>query len=567
MKSFDEQLYDVLKTSGFIKAENLEEAYQASKELGKPLSDILIFRGLCSEEVLGQLIADNLKTPYIALKNKVVPDEILELVPENLARRFRIIPFAADTAKVSLAMENPNDFEAIETIRRRTGLKIEAFFVTKSDLSHALNQYKRNFKKKFESIILENVKKASTFKEATIEKLLQVAQDIPVVKIFDALLEYAVAESASDVHLETWGDSLLVRLRIDGELIDVISLPGSIQPALIARIKVLSNLKIDEHRVPQDGRFRFQIDDNLVALRVSIIPGFYGENVVLRLLPESTRPLSLEELGLNGVVLKAMQDNIQKPHGMILVTGPTGSGKTTTLYSVMNILNTPKVKVCTVEDPVEYGISRVNQIQVNPKTNLTFAAGLRALLRHDPDIIMVGEIRDEETATIAIHSALTGHLVLSTIHTNDAVSTVPRFLDMGVQGYLLASTLNLVVAQRLVRRICPSCITEYKPSEEILRQINKSDAGAATHKIEKKVFFRGKGCDRCRGSGFRGRVGIYEILNVNDEIRELIVQQVSAATLKKAAMKTGFITMYEDGLDKVQAGLTTIEEMMAAVME
>lgn len=565
MKAFDDQLYESLKKSGFLKPDDLDEAYKAAKELNKTLSDVLIFRGLCSEEVLGQLIADNLKTPYVSLKNKIIPDEILGLVPENLARRFRIIPFSADTSKLSLAMENPNDFEAIETIRRRTGLKVESFFMTKSDLVKALNQYKRNFKKKFESIIFENIKKASSYKETTIEKLLQVAQDIPVVKIFDALLEYAVAESASDMHLESWGDVFLIRLRIDGVLQDIVSLPFAIQPAIVARIKVLSNLKIDEHRVPQDGRFRFQIDDDLVALRVSIIPGFHGENVVLRLLSESTRPLSLEELGLTGPNLAAMHENIQKPHGMILVTGPTGSGKTTTLYSVMNILNTPKVKICTVEDPVEYGISRVNQIQVNPKTNLTFAAGLRALLRHDPDIIMVGEIRDEETATIAIHSALTGHLVLSTIHTNDAGSTIPRFLDMGVQGYLLASTLNLVVAQRLVRRICNSCITEFRPSEEILKQLLKAEA--ANKKVEKKVFFRGKGCDRCRGTGFRGRVGIYEILNVDDEIRELIVQQTSVTELKRVALKKGFRSMFEDGLDKVQAGVTTIEEMLGAVME
>jgi len=567
MKEFDEQLYEALKKTDFIKTHDLDEAYKASKELGKTLSDILIFRGLCSEEALGQLIAQHLKTPYISLKNKVVKDQILDLVPENLARRYRIIPFDADQTKLMLAMENPNDFEATETIRRRTGLKIEAYFVTKNDLVRALNQYKRNFKKKFESIILENIKKASTFKETTIEKLLQVAQDIPVVKIFDALLEYAVAESASDVHLESWGDSLLVRLRIDGNLQDVISLPATIQPAIIARIKVLSNLKIDEHRVPQDGRFRFQIDENLVALRVSIIPGFYGENVVLRLLPESARPLSLEELGLIGRNLKIIQLAIQKPHGMVLVTGPTGSGKTTTLYSVLNILNTPKVKICTVEDPVEYGISRVNQIQVNPKTNLTFAAGLRSLLRHDPNIIMVGEIRDEETATIAIHSALTGHLVLSTIHTNDAVSTIPRFLDMGVQGYLLASTLNLVVAQRLVRRICSSCIEEYNPSDEVLKKISHGDSAYSSRHTEKKAFFRGRGCDRCRNTGFRGRIGIYELLEVDDEVRELIVVQTSSSEIKKTVTKKGFISMYEDGLDKVQAGLTTIEEVLAAVME
>ncbi|MBI4130650.1 type II/IV secretion system protein, partial [Candidatus Roizmanbacteria bacterium] len=445
-------------------------------------------------------------------------------------------------------------------------IEVVPYFITKTDLVRALNQYKRNFAKKFESIIVENVKKASHLKEATIEKLLQVAQDIPVVKIFDALLEYAVAENASDIHLETSPEILLARLRIDGILHDILTLPLSIQPAILARIKVLSNLKIDEHRVPQDGRFRFQIDENLIALRVSIIPGFHGENVVLRLLAESTRPLSLEELGLTGKNLEYMHTNIRKANGMILVTGPTGSGKTTTLYSVLNILNTPQVKICTVEDPVEYSVPRVNQIQVNPKTNLTFAAGLRALLRHDPNIMMVGEIRDEETASIAIHSALTGHLVLSTIHTNDAVSTIPRFLDMGAKGYLVASTLNLVVAQRLVRRICTSCISEVNPSEEILRQLQENGNGGAGKKNGRK-FYRGKGCDRCRNTGFRGRIGIYEVLNADDEFRELIIKEVSASELRRMAIRKGFKTMYDDGLDKVQAGLTTIEEMLAATTE
>src|SRR3989344_6510637 len=566
MKSFDEQLHEALVTSGFIKKDDLDSAYKASQELSKPLSDILIFRGLCSEEVLGQLIADYLKSPYISLKNKVIPDQILELVPENLSRRFRIIPFTADNTKLSLAMENPNDFEAIETVRRRTGLKIEPYFVTKSDLIKALNQYKRNFKKKFESIIVENVKKASTFKESTIEKLLQVAQDIPVVKIFDALLEYAVAELASDVHLESWGDTMLVRLRIDCDLQYVISLPFSIQPAILARIKVLSNLKIDEHRIPQDGRFRFQIDENLVALRVSIIPGFYGENVVLRLLPETARPLSFEELGIMGQNLKYVKDNLQRSFGMILVTGPTGSGKTTTLYSALNILNTPKINICTVEDPIEYGIARVNQIQVNPQTKLTFAAGLRALLRHDPDIIMVGEIRDEEKVSIDIHAALTGHLVLSTIHTNSAIGTIARFLDMGAKEYLLASTVNLVIAQRLVRRICQNCIHEYTPAEDVLERMRPilKETGNVKRKVK---YFRGNGCDECHGSGFGGRVGIYEILNVDEEIRELIAQKAPASHMRQVASEKGMKTIFQDGLDKIQAGLTTIDEMLGAVTQ
>jgi len=561
MDNFDEQLYKIVQQSGFINKADLDEAYKTSAELGKPLSDILIFQGYCSEDMLGQLVAGSLKTPFVSLRNVIIPDAILDLVPENLARRYRSVPFKTDEKSIAVAMENPGDMEAIETIRRRTGLQVVPHMVTKGDMVTALNQYKRNFKKKFRSIIVENVKKASALKQATIEELFKVAQDIPVVKIFDAFLEYAVAENASDIHIETSSDNLLLRLRIDGVLHDIIVLPRSIQPAIIARIKVLSNLKIDEHRVPQDGRFRFQIDESLVALRVSIIPGFYGENVVLRILPESTRPLSLEELGIMGDNLNAVERSMQQPNGMILVTGPTGSGKTTTLYSVLNILNTPKVKICTVEDPVEYGIARVNQIQVNPKTNLTFAAGLRSLLRHDPDIMMVGEIRDEETASIAIHAALTGHLVLTTIHTNDAVSTIPRFLDMGSKGYLLSSILNIIIAQRLVRKICTTCIAEYSPGPDMIARVTKTSG----ERIKKMKFYHGKGCDMCRGSGFRGRVGVYEVLEINDEIRELINKSANRVELAKAANRNNFRTMYEDGLDKVQAGITTIEEVMAAV--
>ncbi|MBI4137614.1 type II/IV secretion system protein [Candidatus Roizmanbacteria bacterium] len=566
MQQFDEKLYQILQESAYIKKDALDGAYTSAQELKKPLSDVLVFRGLISENMLGQLIADSLKLPYIALRSRTVTDEVLTLVPENLARRYKIIPIGVTDTEISIAMEDPDNFEAIEAIRRRTGRNVKPAYATKGDIARALNQYKRNFKEKFEQIILENAKKASELKEQTIEKLLKMAQDLPVVKIFDALLEYAVGENASDVHIETSSDNLLIRLRVDGILLDTLNLPKSIQPAIVARIKVLSNLKIDEHRVPQDGRFRFQIDENLVALRVSIIPGFYGENVVLRLLPETARPLSFEELGIMGQNLKYVKENLQRTFGMILVTGPTGSGKTTTLYSALNILNTPKINICTVEDPIEYGIARVNQIQVNTKTKLTFAAGLRALLRHDPDIIMVGEIRDEETVSIAIHAALTGHLVLSTIHTNNAVGTIARFLDMGAKEYLLASTLNLVIAQRLVRKICQNCIAEYTPAEDMLERMRP--LLKETGNIKRRVkYFRGKGCDECHGSGFRGRVGIYEILNVDEEIRELIAQKAAASQIRQMADTKGMKTMFQDGLDKIQAGLTTIDEMLGAVTQ
>jgi len=563
MKNFEEKIYQLLKESNFVKPEDLESAYQSSLEIQRPFSDLLIFRGLITEEALSQLIAEKIKVPYIALKNKIVPEEILNLVTEDLARHYRIFPFAKEENTLSLAMEDPENFEAIELIKRRTGLKINPYFISKIELSKALNQYKRDIQKKFENIIQENVKKASLAGEVSQEELSKKAVDLPVIKILNALLEFAVAENASDLHLEIIGNSLLVRLRIDGILHDILHLPREIQPAIVARIKILSNLKIDEHRIPQDGRFKFQIDEELIALRVSIIPAFYGENIVLRVLPESARPLSLEELGITGKNLALLKNNIGKPNGMILITGPTGCGKTTTLYSLLNILNTSKVKICTIEDPIEYGISRVNQIQVNLVTGLTFANGLRALLRHDPDIIMVGEIRDEETVNMAIHSALTGHLVLSTIHTNDAASTIPRLLDMGGEGYLVASTLNMAIAQRLVRRICQSCIGEITPPKEIVNHLTHLTG----KDLSKQKFYKGKGCEKCHQSGYKGRVGIYEMMENNEELRRLMLTKGSSEEITKSAIKNGMITMLEDGLDKIGAGETTIEEVLSAVKE
>lgn len=393
--------------------------------------------------------------------------------------------------------------------------------------------------------------------------MLQAAEKLPVITILDTIFEYAVAERASDIHIEVQDKEVVVRFRIDGVLRDMVKLPRGIEEALIARIKILSNLKLDERRIPQDGRYKFDLSGDIVSLRISIIPGFYGENVVMRLLRESARPLSLEELGITGRNREIVEENMNKPHGMILVTGPTGSGKTTTLYSILNILNTIKVKICTIEDPIEYGVNRVSQIQINPKAGLTFAAGLRALLRHDPDIIMVGEIRDGETAEIAVHAALTGHLVLSTLHTNDAAGTIPRILDMGVEAYLAASTINMVIAQRLVRKICGQCRMEYKPDPAFMAKLTE-DFGSDTSRYR---FFKGKGCSECGGSGFTGRIGIYEILPVTENIRALVVKKVSSDDIIAEAQKEGMISMFEDGIDKVTNGMTTIEEVLHVVQE
>jgi len=554
-----ETLKKIIVGSGFVSEQEFDSASKSAQETGKDVIDVLIFRGLINEEAAGKLIAEYFGVDLAKLKSVSIPEELLSLVPEKIARLYRVIPFGKEDGKVKVAMENPNDFEALEFVKRKFGGNIKVYFATHEEFIRALGEYKKGIREDFQEIIEENIKGIGK-KE---EDLAKLAEEAPVVRIFETILSYAITEKASDVHIEVQEKEVIVRFRVDGVLRDVVKFPRGIEHALVARIKILSNLKIDEHRIPQDGRYKFKQDDEVVSLRISIIPGFYGENVVLRVLQETNRPLSLEELGLTGRNLEIVRENIVKPHGMILVTGPTGSGKTTTLYSVINILNTAEVKICTIEDPIEYGIPRVTQIQVNPKTGLEFSTGLRALLRHDPDIIMIGEIRDKETAEIAIHSALTGHLVLSTLHTNSAAGAIPRFLDMGAEGFLLASTINVVIAQRLVRKICNSCVVKYQPDEAVRKRLSK-ELGVS---LEEQKFYKGKGCNQCNHKGFVGRIGIFEVLPVNDRIRELIVQKATAEEIQKAAEEDKMITMLQDGLDKVSSGLTTIEEVLRVVRE
>lgn len=551
-------LKKIVVDSGFISEEDFDASAKSASDLGRDISDILIFRGLISERALGEMISEYLKVPYAKISRTNISEDVLSLIPEKMARNYRMIPFEKKDGKLSIALENPEDFEALEFARRQARLQIVPYFATSKEITKALGQYKKNIKKDFEKVISENIRKASPE-----EDLVKAAEKLPIVKILDTILGYAIAERASDVHIERQGNEVVIRFRIDGVLRDIIKLPKEIDAALIARVKVLSRLKIDEHRVPQDGRYKFTVDDDVVALRISIIPGFYGENVVMRLLHETARPLSLEELGLKSKGLEVVRQNISKPHGMILVTGPTGSGKTTTLYSILNILNTVEVKICTIEDPIEYGIGRVSQFQVNTKTGLDFAAGLRSLLRHDPDIIMVGEIRDQETAEIAIHSALTGHLVLSTLHTNDASGAIPRFLDMGVESFLLASTLNVIIAQRLVRKLCNACILKYAPEPSVLKKLEKELGTSLT----KQIFYRGQGCDQCGGKGNSGRIGVFEVLPITERLRNAITGKPTSGEIQKIAVSEGMITMLQDGLDKVSSGLTTIEEVLRVVRE
>jgi type IV pilus assembly protein PilB len=552
-------LEKILTESGFIAKADFAAAVKTADDLKKPATDILVFRGLISEDALGKLIAEHYGVPHARLATKVIPLEVLDLIPEQAALSFKIIPFNLEADKLHVGMEDPADIEAMEFAKRKTNKQVVAYYITPADFSKTVGQYKRNIKTIFKSIIDENVSKT----KIDLNHIEESASDLPVIKILDTILEYGVAEGASDIHLNMMEDNVSVRFRVDGMLNDIAALPPAIHPALVARIKILSSLKIDEHRTPQDGRFKFKVHEDFISLRVSILPTFFGENVVMRLLPESARPLSLEELGVLGDSLPIIHENIQKPHGMILVTGPTGSGKTTTLYSVLNLLNRPEVNICTIEDPIEYSVRRINQTQVNPLAGLTFATGLRSLLRHDPDVMMIGEIRDTETAEIAIHSALTGHLVLSTLHTNSAAGAIPRFLDMGVQGFLLASTLNIIIAQRLVRKICTNCIHKIEPSAEMIEVLQSRSASPITT----TDFFSGKGCSECDNRGYKGRVGIYEILVVDKNIRELINSKASEEDIYTQAIKGGMTSLVIDGINKISAGITSIEEVIRVTGE
>lgn len=559
MKILPEELKAILLKSGFINEKEIDAAIKVSLQLNRPLSDILIFRGLISDQALSQLIAEHYNVPFVSLKNRTIDQKILETIPESMARLYRMVPFELEGDALKVAMEDPKDFEAIEQARRSSRLKIFPHLASSYNMTRALAQYKRNIKKIFEVIITENLQKAPK----TDGDLSKIAQDLPVIKILETFLQYAIAEGASDLHIEALEDSMVVRFRVDGILRDIISLPKRLQKAIVARIKILSDLKIDEHRIPQDGRFKFQMDEEVVSIRVSVIPAFYDENVALRLLLESARPLPFEELGLTGKNAKIIYENLKKPYGLILLTGPTGSGKTTTLYSILNIINAPEINIWTIEDPIEYGIRRVNQTQINPTAGYTFASGLRSLLRHDPNIIMVGEIRDNETTSMVIHSALTGHLVLSTLHTNGAVGAIPRLLDMGAEDFLVASTLNAVIAQRLVRKICPVCIEKYTP-EDFELTILKKKFGP---KIASQDFYKGRGCTECGLSGYKGRVGIFEVLPITAGVRELALKHVASEEIEELAIKEGMVSMLEDGLDKISAGITTIEEVLRAVRE
>ncbi len=553
---------------------DLKKIKEELKNGNVSLEDYLLKQHLATADVLYDLIAKQLNLPFIDLKNVLIRKDILLAIPEPIAQTHQIVAFAKDDHSLKIATTDPEDLQTFEFLEKKFGLKLDINLTTPDSIREVLKQYHKSLKAEFAELTKEDKPEAGN-------DLQKMAEDLPIIRIVDTLLEYAIFERASDIHIEPTETEVIVRYRIDGVLRDVMTLPKAVQAGLTARIKILSNLKLDEHRLPQDGRFKIKTKEYEFSFRVSIIPVFDGEKIVMRLLQESGQILTLEQLGFQKSCLTLVKRNVSKPHGMILVTGPTGSGKTTTLYSVLNVLNTPEVNISTIEDPIEYRMPRINQSQVSPRTGFTFAAGLRSLLRQDPNIIMVGEIRDMETAEIAIHAAMTGHLVLSTLHTNDAVGTLPRLLDMGVAPFLVSSTVNLIIAQRLVRKICQNCIASYqltrKNIEDISTQLdleallaNMTREGAISstkQKMETMLFYRGKGCKQCNQEGYRGRIGIYEILEVDDKVANLILNRAPSQELLKAALDQGMLTMLDDGFIKAKCGITTIEEVMRVTRE
>ena len=574
----DTQLKRFVVDSGVVSRKDVETAEGAAKEKKMSLGEALVSGGALSEDDLRRMQAHILGIPFISLIGQDIDIETLALIPEPIARANNVVAYKKTDEALEVAMLDTNDLAAINFIKKKVGLKILPRLTDTDSLKSALLKYQKSLKEEFGDIIRSAsaaVGAGDTLDDKGLQKL---AEDVPVVKIVDTLLRHAVIQDASDIHTEPMEDKLLIRYRIDGILHDAMELPKHIAAGVVARIKVLSRLKLDEKRLPQDGRFKIEADNERVSFRVSVLPTYFGEKIVMRLLREGGGGFTLESLGFHGDGLEKIYDATRQKTGMILVTGPTGSGKTTSLYTILDILNKPEVNISTIEDPIEYQMPRVNQTQVRPDIDFTFAAGLRALLRQDPDVIMVGEIRDSETASLAVNAALTGHVVLSTLHTNSATAAIPRLIDMEAEPFLLTSTLRVVVGQRLVRKLC-SGAEEYTLSNEEIAQLEKQvsldnvlkalkDEGRVDKKatIKDVVFYKPKPSNDCP-EGYAKRVGIHEILAVTPEIRELIIKGADADDIAEQAIKEGMLTMIEDGIFKAATGITSIEEVLRVVSE
>jgi len=582
MKVEARQLKAFILDAGLVGKAKLEKALKKAKKNKQKIEDVLVAEGLVSQQDLAKLEAYILGVPFVNLEKEIVPPDILKIIPEPIAVKHNIVAFRKEGNNLEVAMLDPEDLRIIEFIKKKSDLKILPRLTTEKSIKNVLHQYQKTLEAEFGDIIKKEVSGIKSLQEEDVKKekedLRKVAEELPVIRIVDTLMKHAVLQRASDIHIEPSEKEVVVRYRIDGILHDAMILPKIAALGIVARIKVLSNLKLDEHRLPQDGRFKIESGDSKYSIRVSTLPIFDGEKIVMRLLSESSEAYSLEELGLRDEALERVQYNLKKPVGMILISGPTGSGKTTTLYAMMEILNTPGVNISTVEDPIEYRMPRINQTQVNAKIGLTFASGLRSLVRQDPDVIMVGEIRDIETTSLAINAALTGHLVLSTLHTTNAAGAIPRLLDMKAEPFLISSTLNVIIAQRLVRRLHVrnkkyflndseiKNLSKYCDLNRMLEVLKEEKAIKSGATFKTIPFYRPFSSKEC-SEGYQGRVGIFEALNVSETIKELIVKQAISDQIQEQARKEGMRTMIEDGFVKAARGITSLEEVLRVIIE
>ncbi len=578
----DTQLYKFILDSGLVSKEDLEEAKKEADKKGKRLGDLLVTAGKITPDNLRRMQAYMLGIPFVDLKGKKIPFETLSLIPEPIARSHNIVAFKKGDTTLEVAMLDVDDLSAIEFIKKKVNLKILPRLTNADSIKDCLIQYQKSLKAEFGDIIqkeTETIKMLSDEKGEAVSEadLKKIAEDLPVVRIVDTLVKHAIIQDASDIHIEPMEEQVLVRYRIDGLLHDAMVLPKQAGPSISARIKVLSNLKLDEKRLPQDGRFKVDMNNEKVSFRVSILPTYYGEKIVMRLLKESVSGYTLEYLRFHGSGLDRIHKALQLTTGMILTTGPTGSGKTTSLYTMLDILNQPDVNISTIEDPIEYQMARINQTAVRPEIGFTFASGIRTLVRQDPDIIMVGEIRDSETAALAVNAALTGHLVLSTLHTNSAAGAIPRLMDMKVEPFLLVSTLDIVIGQRLVRSLTDTKAPYFLSRDEIAQLEKLADMDKVLNDLKDEKIVKPdatwpkiqfwKPTAGSEDDGYKGRVGIHEVLKMSPAIRDLIMKSSTTADIEAQARKEGMLTMLEDGIFQCVQGLTTIEEVLRVVSE
>ncbi|MBI4054092.1 MAG: Flp pilus assembly complex ATPase component TadA [Candidatus Doudnabacteria bacterium] len=571
---------DYLLQKGLVTSEGINKLSISARQSDETLVDALLSAKLFSEEELVKHQSDYFHLPYVDLRGQIVPREILTLMPQNSIANYRFVPFAFDGKVLRVALTNPTDLRALEALEffaQKKHFIVEIYLTSLSGFQHAISQSKDIAGEV--GVALEDIaRKEKEFQEKRLkesEKTSVVERSIlqaPISKIVDVIIRHAIEERASDIHIEPGEHDLRVRYRIDGILQSSLVVPRSVHLAVVSRIKILSNLKIDEQRLPQDGRFHMQIDRTSVDFRVSTLPTVNGEKIVLRILDKTSGVPTLKDLGVWGLKLRIVEENLKKPHGMMLVTGPTGSGKSTTLYSVLNKLNRIGVNIITLEDPVEYYIEGINQSQVKPEIGMTFSSGLRSILRQDPNIIMVGEIRDSETAELAVHAALTGHLVFSTLHTNDASGALPRLIDMKIDPFLIVASLNVVVAQRLVRRLCNDCKKSEPMPPEAARLVQKELANVPADELmganlKEPKLYRGAGCGACNNAGYKGRIGIFEVLPMTKPIQEMILEKQGVSKIFAQAQKEGMATMKQDGYAKVLTGVTTIEEVLRSTKE